>query len=356
MSAALHKPNIVFVVLDTHRVDRLGCYGYTRNTTPNLDTFARDAPVFERAISPAQWTIPSHASMFSGEPPSTHMALHASNRLAPCFRTLAERLHDNGYRTVGFCNNPLVGIVNNGLKRGFELFYNYSGAIRSVPAKPSDRQFAPFRAACERFTQVLRKISYPIQNAFANSAHLFHGAVNSLFVPLWTRFAHYKGNTASSIRDACAFIGQQAKGGDGRPWFLFINLMETHHPLSAPDRFAETFVPGWREDRAARDFMQSFTSHAVEWLTPLNKPLSEWGRRTISGMYDAEIAYQDHLLAQLLAGRIDLVDRHGLQGLDLEMLLSLESEGLLRVYPQSLRIWEHIDLNLDDPNSSIYFS
>jgi uncharacterized sulfatase len=147
---------------------------------------------------------------------------------------------------------------------------------------------------------VLRKISYPIQNAFANSAHLFHAAVNPFLVPLWTRFAHFKGNTAGSIRDACGYIRQQAEGGDGRPWFLFINLMETHNPLSAPDRFAETFVPGWREGRAARDFMQSFTSHAVEWLTPLNKPLSEWERRTISGMYDAEIAYQDHLLAQLL--------------------------------------------------------
>jgi peptide/nickel transport system substrate-binding protein len=55
------------------------------------------------------------------------------------------------------------------------------------------------------------------------------------------------------------------------------------------------------------------------------------------------------LLAQLLSGRIDLVDRHGLQGLDLEMLLSLEAEGLLRVYPQASRIWEHIDMNLNDP-------
>ena len=300
MTAAQHKPNIVFVVLDTHRVDRLGCYGYTRDTTPNLDTFARDATVFENAISPAQWTVPSHASMFSGEPPSTHMALHASDMLDPCYRTLAERLRSSGYRTVGFCNNPLVGIVNNGLKRGFDLFYNYSGAIRSVPAKPSDRNFTPFRAARERFTQILRKISYPIQNAFANSAQLFHAAVNPVWVPLWTRFARFKGNTGGSIRDASTFVRQQVKSGDGQPWFLFINLMETHHPLSAPERFAEAFVPHWREGRAARDFMQAFTAHAVEWLTPPDKPLSEWEQQTLSGMYDAEVAYQDHLLAELL--------------------------------------------------------
>ena len=58
------KPNIVFVVLDTHRRDRLGCYGYHRDTSPNLDAFAQQATMFDNAVSPAQWTIPSHASMF----------------------------------------------------------------------------------------------------------------------------------------------------------------------------------------------------------------------------------------------------------------------------------------------------
>ena len=53
--------NIVLIVIDTHRRDRLGMYGYSQGTSPNLDEFARNASVFENAISPAQWTIPSHA-------------------------------------------------------------------------------------------------------------------------------------------------------------------------------------------------------------------------------------------------------------------------------------------------------
>ena len=127
------KPNIVLIVLDTHRADRLGCYGYGRNTSPNLDAFAAKSTLFEKAISPAQWTIPSHASMFSGVYPAIHRAIQASDALDPQFRTLAEYLQSDGYQTVGFCNNPLVGVLNNGFRRGFQQFFNYGGTIPSTP-------------------------------------------------------------------------------------------------------------------------------------------------------------------------------------------------------------------------------
>ena len=62
-------PDVVLIVLDTLRVDRLSCYGYPRSTSPHIDAFAQDAILFERAISPAQWTIPAHASLFTGQYP-----------------------------------------------------------------------------------------------------------------------------------------------------------------------------------------------------------------------------------------------------------------------------------------------
>jgi uncharacterized sulfatase len=134
MLAADRRPDIVFVVLDTHRADRMGCYGYDRGTSPHLDAFAGRATLFENAVALAQWTIPSQASMFSGEPPSTHMALQAGDVLSASFKSLAQRLREQGYRTIGFCNNPLVGVLENGLRRGFDAFYNYGGAIPSLPA------------------------------------------------------------------------------------------------------------------------------------------------------------------------------------------------------------------------------
>jgi arylsulfatase A-like enzyme len=301
MPPAELKPNIVFVVLDTHRRDRFGCYGYPRGTTPNLDAFSQQATVFENAIAPAQWTIPSHASMFSGEPASTHMTVQSGDVLDRRFRTLAEHLCGNGYRTIGFCNNPLVGVINNGFKRGFETFYNYGGAIPSLPAKSSRRVFAPFSTAWERYTQLLRKIAYPIQNAFANSSRIFAAALNPFWVPLWTRFARFKGDTPGSIRDVTDFVKRQMKEPREQPYFLFLNLMETHLPFSAPDRFVRDFAPSFLEERAARDFMRSFNTRAARWITPTGEPFPELEARVLSEMYDAEVAYQDDLLAEFLA-------------------------------------------------------
>jgi len=290
-----HKPNIVFVVLDTHRADRIGCYGYRRGTTSNLDDFAQQATVFENAIAPAQWTIPSHASMFSGEPPSTHLTVQSGDVLDSSFKTLAEHLRSRGYRTTGFCNNPLVGVLDNGLRRGFDTFYNYGGAIPSGPARPS-----PLGQLWKRVARLLRKVAYPIQNAFANSAELFQGALDPFWVPVWTRIANFKGNDARSIRDATQFIKEHVSGKQDHPHFLFINLMETHLPYSAPDDFVSSFAPQFQEDQAARRFMQAFNTRATDWFTPRHEPFSDLESRVLSGMYDAEVAYQDHLLSELL--------------------------------------------------------
>jgi arylsulfatase A-like enzyme len=309
-------PNIVFIVLDTQRSDRLGCYGYPRGTTPHLDAFAQKATVFENAIAPAQWTVPSHASMFTGEPPSTHMTLQSTDSLHPDFKTLAEHLEARGYRRTGICNNPLVGLINNNLKRGFDAFYNYCGTVQS---RASDyarvsahvRAPAPVRVLWRRSVsrvarQTLQGVVAPIQDAFGRYSQVFQAALNPLCVPLWTRFARFKGDTPRSIRDAARSVDQHVAnsprpGENGQPHFIFINLMEPHLPYSPPDRFVQAFAPYVREDGEAHSFMRSFNRQALHWITPTARPFSELQARTLSDMYDAEVAYQDHLLAELLS-------------------------------------------------------
>ncbi|MEM8545702.1 MAG: sulfatase-like hydrolase/transferase, partial [Cyanobacteria bacterium P01_H01_bin.119] len=127
------RPDVLFLVLDTQRADRLSCYGYDKPTSPHLDAFAADATLFKSAIAPAQWTVPSHASMFTGRYPSEHGVLQSYSVLPPEVPTLAQRLSQGGYYTAGFCNNPLVGVINNGLRRGFYSFLNYSGLMTSRP-------------------------------------------------------------------------------------------------------------------------------------------------------------------------------------------------------------------------------
>lgn len=297
-------PNILFIVLDTQRADRLGCYGYPRGTSPHLDAFARRATVFENAISPAQWTIPSHASMFTGEPPSAHLALQSNDALHPDFVTLAEHLGELGYRRTGICNNPLIGLLNNNLKRGFQDFYNYCGTVQSRAPSPLRTLWRRDIFAILRHT--LRQMVAPIQDAFGRYSQVFQAALNPLWVPLWTRFARFKGDTPRSIRDAARFVGERLAPGHP-PHFCFINLMEPHLPYSPPDQFVQALAPEMCESRAAHRasgpvrFMHTFNRQALHWITPTARPFTEVQARTLSDMYDAEVAYQDHLLAQLLS-------------------------------------------------------
>lgn len=294
------KTNIIFIVLDTHRADRLGCYGYPRGTSPQLDAFAAGATVFENAISPAQWTIPAHASFFTGEFPTTHQTIQSHSTLDPRFRTLAERLKAEGYLTVGFCNNPLVGVLNNGLKRGFDVFYNYGGAVPTVPERRKKGAAAFFDRLWRRYTQLLRKISYPVQNLIAKSDRVFHFILNPWLVPLWSRYAHFKGDAPASIRDAVEFLENWPRQ-DGQPLFLFLNVMETHLPYSAPDPYVERFAPLVKHNPQAREFMNRYNTQALHWLLPMREPFSPLEQETLSGMYDAEVAYQDHELGRLFA-------------------------------------------------------
>src|SRR5574341_2117424 len=127
------QPNIIRLMLDTHRAERMSLYGYGKHTTPNIDWLAEKATVFDWAIAPGQWTIPSHSSMFTGLYPTVHQTTQSYDTLPPDIPTLAELLAGAGYHTVGFCNNPLVGVLDNGLKRGFAEFYNYGQTFPDVP-------------------------------------------------------------------------------------------------------------------------------------------------------------------------------------------------------------------------------
>jgi arylsulfatase A-like enzyme len=293
------RPDIVLIVLDTLRADRLSCYGYPRETSPHLDAFAHSGVLFERAISPAQWTVPAHASFFTGEYPTTHMTVQIYDRHSETQGTLAESLHQAGYLTVGFCNNPLLGVVENGLDRGFEEFYNYGGPLPNRPAIADSRP-RPLGRLTQRLGRRLRRLVAPIQNALARNNLLLRVALHPRIVPLWQRHINFKGNTVQSLRDVIGYLRARRRKGMERPLFAFINLMETHLPFGPRPRFIRQFAPCYREDREARTFMQEYNREHYRWMVPLREPLTGYQDQVINDMYDAEVAYEDHLLHRLL--------------------------------------------------------
>ncbi|MGF1523165.1 MAG: sulfatase [Leptolyngbyaceae cyanobacterium] len=289
------RPDILFIVLDTQRVDRLSCYGYPQNTTPNLDAFAAKATRFDMAIAAAQWTVPSHAAMFTGLYPSEHTMTQSYSVMPEEVITLAERLQDSGYFTAGFCNNPLVGVVNNGLRRGFQSFLNYSGLLTSRP-----NQAGVFSSPVGRYRQWFKRqlsgLMNKLQDAFARSDWLLSLSFTPLMVPLWQTALSFKGNTAKSLEDTARLLCDRAPTQPDQPIFAFVNLMGTHMPYHPPRQYIEKHAPHVLEDRDARNFLQRFNNDVYGWLAPLTGALDEDQKKTLDGMYDAEVACQDTLL------------------------------------------------------------
>ena len=293
------RPDILLLVLDTLRADRLSCYGHPTETTPHLDAFAETGVRFERAISPAQWTIPAHGSLFSGEYPSTHGTTQITHKHAAGHPTLAERLSRAGYHTVGFCNNPLLGVVENDLDRGFHEFYNYGGVL---PARPTEVQgrIRGLGALLRPLRKLVGRANEPIQALFTQQEWLLNLAMQPRLVALWERHINFKGNTERSLRDLLGYLRYHHPREDRPPLFIYLNLMETHLPYEPPKAFVRTHAPHVLEDREARDFMASYNRRSYDWITPIVEPFSALEHETLNTMYNAEVAYEDHLLNPLL--------------------------------------------------------
>jgi arylsulfatase A-like enzyme len=120
-------PNVLLITLDTLRADHVSAYGYSRTTTPNLDALARRGILFEHAFANSSWTLPSHASLFTGRYPHEHGADWLSPMQAG-IPTLAEAFAAKGYLTAAFAANTSYVSPEWGLGRGFGRFEVYGGS------------------------------------------------------------------------------------------------------------------------------------------------------------------------------------------------------------------------------------
>ncbi|MFH0943847.1 MAG: sulfatase [Planctomycetota bacterium] len=178
------SPNIILIVLDTERADHVSCSGASaRATTPFLDTLADKGLVFPQARSPSNWTLPAHASIFTGLLPSEHGCHFEHRYLVDEALTVAEFLQGQGYVTAGFSCNVNIGRAFN-LTQGFDTYEEIWGDAQATAGAQS-------------------------------------GDV------LETRLAAW-------LRDP-----------PGRPVFLFLNLMDAHLPYRAATGFEGHFgAPG----------------------------------------------------------------------------------------------------------------
>lgn len=151
-------PNILLIVLDTTRPDRLSLYGYDRPTTPNLQALAAESAVFTEAYSNSSWTPPAHASLFTGMYPCDHGVTQEQAyipELPSRFLTLAEALWESGYRTTGITGNGMLSRTI-GWSQGFDEYHATwvlddeqgthpaESLLEAVLERDSDRPFFTF--------------------------------------------------------------------------------------------------------------------------------------------------------------------------------------------------------------------
>jgi len=241
------RPNIVLIVMDAARADRLSCYGYSRKTTPNLDALAARGYRFDQAISAGCWTVPSHASLFTGLYPIEHGA-NQSMLPESAGTTIAERLQNAGYQTIAISANPYIS-PGRGFGRGFAEFHE---VWRSRP-------------------------------------RLRRGQV----IPWLGRRLGWLDNGA---RETNAIVRRKLATAR-RPFFIFINYMETHSPylrfwpvgreFIRPSLNLSARLRLWRYHRQAREWDQF-----VEGGETLMQLLGD--------LYDEDMHYVDRRVGDLL--------------------------------------------------------
>jgi arylsulfatase A-like enzyme len=202
------RASVVLVVLDSVRAASVSAYGYPSPTTPRIDALARDGILFADALTPAPWTVPAHASLFTGLTPSRHGAgVDEGGNLVPLDAgqlSLAEILAAEGYATAGISANRAVS-GTFGLDQGFRYF-------DSLPDR--DHGFA--------YQPLVRRVEGRLGPWVLDDD-----------APL-ARWLPRRNRGASEISERA----RRWLGRGHRPFFLFLNYMEAHSPQGPEPRVA----------------------------------------------------------------------------------------------------------------------
>lgn len=262
--ATPRRPNVLLITLDTVRAASLSLYGYARATTPNLDRFSKRGVVFEDAFSTAPWTLPSHASMFTGRWPHELSADHQTP-LDGAHPTLAEFLRDRGYATAGFVANLKYCGANTGLNRGFDRYEDYPRTLAEVASSST----------------LVRTVAnnFRLRRLIKNDEHLSRVTAEEL------------------SERALAWIGTQPDA----PFFVFLNYFDAHEPYLPPPPFDRQFGPGRRDGRHS-------PLHHWLWNPAVrHRPFDDAVRQEEIDAYDGGLAHLDAEVGRFL----DELDRRG---------------------------------------------
>ncbi|HEV2698259.1 MAG TPA: sulfatase, partial [Terriglobales bacterium] len=261
------SPNVLVIVLDTLRADHLSSYGYSRPTSPNIDKLAANGVLFENAIAPSSWSLPSHASLVTGQ--AVHV--HGMGNVEPMpwlgwsksglngLPTLGEALQKQGYRTGAFSANRIYFTSNVGLGRGFIHFEDYfDGVGDSFVRTQLGREFARLymnRSSKSKFTRAFQLLGMGSWLDKDSEGSGDYGGIYGI-----------RKRADEVNRETLRWIIRD----DRRPFFAFLNYLDVHFGYGGP----------------------------------VGYPKPAWDRGTTIHEYDAGVKYADDFIGRLLRGLV----------------------------------------------------
>jgi arylsulfatase A-like enzyme len=281
------SPNILLIVVDTLRADHVSSYGYSRQTTPQIDNLATHGVLFQNAIAPSSWSLPSHASLVTGRAVHEHGVGNVQpmpwsgwgDRALNGLPTIGEALQQRGYRTGAFSANRIYFTSNVGLGRGFLHFEDYFDSVGDAFVRTEfGREFARLylnRSPKSKFTRFFRwaGLSNWLDKDSEGSGE-YGGA-----------FGVRKRADALN-HEALRWIERDRR----HPLFAFLTYLDVHYSYGGPAGYPK---PAWDHD-------------------------------TTIDEYDAGLKYEDDYIGRLLAD----LDRAGILNNTLVIVTSDHGESL----------------------------
>lgn len=269
------QPNLVLVVMDTARYGAL--FGSQRDETiPHISTLAAEGTTYSRAFSTAPWTLPSHASLFSGTHSSKHGAHAGHKQLDDSLRTLSEVFDDAGYETAAVSNNTWIS-EEFGFSRGFDTFHKTWQYVQSDTdlgeIARTKEGTAMFRALASRLTD---------GNPVVNVANAVYG-----------KFLRKQNDDGAKQTNEWIADWLTERSGDD-PFFLFANYLEPHLEYRPPKQYAERFLPDGVSFEAAMEVSQDAWGYIAGEVS-----IADHEFEILRALYHAEIAYLDERIGEL---------------------------------------------------------
>jgi arylsulfatase A-like enzyme len=257
VSPAPGSPNVLLIVIDTGRADHFSFLGYPRKTTPEIDRLAREGTVWERAFATSSWTLPSHASIFTGR----YFREHGADRqpLDDRYTTLAEALAARGYLTAGFSANIYNVTRPVGLARGFQHWEDFYGNVGDMAAR----------------TYYVRRFGHSIRSRLGKRDILGRKRATEV------------------NREFLQWLDRRRD----RPFFAFLNYFDAHDPYFPPEPYRRRFSNGLEVGGLVNSYFLVIAPNLTA-----DRLQSE------IDAYDASLLYVDHEIGRL----VQELDQRGL--------------------------------------------